>query len=537
MGVLLPAHLVGRRLEVLDDPKSTFEQKGVNIGGYIRISTKKDGQLSSIENQKKLLSQWAEVNNYNFVKFYIDVKSGEYACTRDDLNQLREDIRKGKIKGVVTKEISRTSRDIMDILELKREIACHGGFFVSIKENYDSRTDDDEFLLVLHAALAQKERKTTASRVKVTQIIKAKEGKTNVPQPAYGYMLSEDRQHLVVNPETAPVYRFIVERFLEGWGQAKIAKYLNTRGVPSKRGAKWCTNAIKAILTNPVYLGVTIYNATTLRRDPSGKQKRVVRPRQEWIVREHTHQPLITVEEFERIQHIIRCRQEKGAKEWTCDRKYLGSSILRCQECRGKIYGARYPKKVRGKKAKGEYIYLYRCAGTNGRCSPPMKYWNMKRVDRIIMDLFRDIFADREKLMNTVREQADVLDRDGETLLAEREEVRRRLEHLEGALKKQQLAYEEDAITLEEYRQRAAELREEKHRLLEKLEGLNDRLARVGTAVDKLNALCAGISQKLDAVHDMSLSEKIAYVSAAFEAIYLRSDYTVADVVFKEVTR
>lgn len=533
MSDLLPAHLFGRRLEVLADPKQTLDQKGVNIGGYIRISTKKDSQLSSIENQKKLLTQWAEVNRYNLVRFYIDVKSGEFAYTRDDLNQLREDIREGRIKGVVTKEISRTSRDIMDILELKREIACHGGFFISIKENYDSRTDDDEFLLVLHAALAQKERKTTASRVKVTQIVKAKEGKTNVPQPAYGYMLSEDRQHLVVNPETAPIYRFIVEKFLEGWGQAKIAKHLNAQGVPSKRGAKWCTNAVRTILTNPVYLGITIFNTTTLVRDPSGRQKRVVRPREEWIIREGTHQPLITPEEFERIQHVLRQRREKDTKEWTCDRKYLGSSILRCAECGGKIYGARYPKKVKGKKVRGQYIYLYRCAGTNGRCGPPMKYWNMEKVDRIILELFRSIFGDREKLLRAVMEQAEVLDQDGEALAAEREGIRRKLDQLEKALKKQQLAYEEDAITLEEYRQRAAEIREEKHRLLERLDALNERLARADAAVDKLNGLCSRIAQKLERIHELPHAEKTAFVSAAFEAIYLRKDYTVADVIFR----
>ena len=111
------------------------------------------------------------------------------------------DVKNGKIKGVVAKEISRTSRDVMDILELKREIASYGGFFISIKESYDSRKDDDEFLLILHAALAQKERKQTAGRVKLTQMMKAKEGKVNSPNPAYGYMLSEDGQHYVKNPK------------------------------------------------------------------------------------------------------------------------------------------------------------------------------------------------------------------------------------------------------------------------------------------------------------------------------------------------
>jgi site-specific DNA recombinase len=409
---LIPAHLIGRRLVVLPDPKETLAQRNVEVGGYIRISTKKDSQLTSIENQQKLIAQWAEVNKYRLLRFYVDVKSGEYIYLRNEINQLLEDMRRGKIKGIVSKEISRTGRDIMDILELKRQITSYGGFFISIKEGYDSRTDDDEFLLVLHGALAQKERQTTANRVKVTQIIKAREGKTNVPHPAFGYMLGKDRQHLAVNPETAPVYRLIVAKFLEGWGQLKIAKYLNASGIPSKRGRQWGNNAIKTILSNPVYLGVTIYNTTTLIRDPSGRQKRVMRPREDWIVRERTHEPLITEEEFAMIQQLMSKRREQGAKEWTCDRKYLGSSILRCTECGGKIYGSRYPKKANRQKNKEQYYYRYCCQGRNGQCSYPMKYWEMGSTDRLIMELFRGIFADRQKLLETIKGQTDFFQED-----------------------------------------------------------------------------------------------------------------------------
>jgi len=80
-------------------------------------------------------------------------------------------------------------------------------------------------------------------------------------------------------------------------------------------------------------LGITIYNTTTLIRDADGRQKRVVRPREEWVIRENTHEPLITEQEFEMIQNIINERKQKDVKEWTCDRRYLGSSILRCSEC------------------------------------------------------------------------------------------------------------------------------------------------------------------------------------------------------------
>lgn len=531
---LVPPHVASQHFDVLQDPKDTLEQKNLPIGGYIRISTKKDSQLSSIENQKKLLTEWAEVSNYNLVRFYIDIKSGEFTYLRNEIIQMIDDIRQQKIRGVVCKELSRTSRDIMDILELKREIASYGGFLISIKEGYDSRTDDDEFLLVLHGALAQKERKTTAGRVKVTQILKAKEGKTNVPQPAYGYMLSEDKQHLVVNPETAPIYRFIVERFLDGWGQLKIAKYLNQKGVPAKHGGKWHTNAIRTILTNPVYLGVTIYNTTTLVRTPSGKQKRVVRPRDEWIIRENTHEPLITREEFERIQAIIKERKEQDKKEWSCDRKYLGSSILRCSECGGKIFGTRFPKKRSGEKIPGAYYYRYICQNRLGTCTPPMKIWDMERVDRLIMDLVASLFSDKVKLMQAVRAQMDVMSNDD---VAEYEEERRdvqeRIQRVEKAIKKQQMAFEEDAITLDEYRERMLELRRERQLLEQKLAYLDEKLRRSDTALDRINRVYEKIVEKLNNIHDLPYEEKIELVTATFESIYLDSNYNITDVVFK----
>ena len=77
-------------------------------------------------------------------------------------------------------------------------------------------------------------------------MIKAREGKTNVASPAYGYMLSEDKQYLVINPETAPIYQLIVDKYLDGWGQLKICKYLNAKGIKTKRGKEiWSTNSIR----------------------------------------------------------------------------------------------------------------------------------------------------------------------------------------------------------------------------------------------------------------------------------------------------
>lgn len=526
----IPPHITGQNYPSHQDVKRTLNEKGLPIGGYIRISTRKDSQKSSVENQQKLLKQWAEVHGYRLVRIYTDVKSGQYTYLRSEINQMFADAEAAIIKGVVAKEIARTSRDVTDIISIKRTLSDCGVFFISIKENYDSRTDDDEFLLVLHGALAQKERKTTSSRVKVTQLIKAKEGKTNVPLPAFGYMLSQNRQYLVVNPETAPVYRQITEKFLAGWGQLKIAKWLNKQGIPTRRGGQWSTNAIRTILANPVYLGVTIYNVTTLLRDSRGRQKRVVRPGEEWVVRENTHQPLITEEDFSRIQALIKQKKEKYSREWSCDRKYLGSSILRCAVCKGKIYGFKLKPKRKGKESAPRYNY--RCLGMNGKCTGKIKHWNMKDMDNIILNFIKSFFANKEKVLNTLKRNRDLFANDPGDLIRKRDELQIKMGRNRAAVSKQQLAYEQNIIIIDEYKERILELREEKRVIQRQIDELNFKLEQTNSAECVINELFGIINNYIDNIAGLPLEEKFNLVGH-FSEIYINERGEITDFRFR----
>jgi DNA invertase Pin-like site-specific DNA recombinase len=525
----VPPHISGRNYLEYKDVKKTLEEKELPIGGYVRISTQKEAQKTSIENQKKLLEQWAELKGHQLVRVYIDVKTGEYTYLRSEIKQMFKDARAGKIKGIVSKEIARTSRDVMDIITIKRTLFDYGAFFISIKENYDSRTDDDEFLLILHGGLAQKERKTTSSRVKVTQLMKAKEGKTNVPLPAFGYMLSEDRQRLVVNPETAPIYKKIVEKFLSGWGQLKIAKWLNEQQIPTRRGRKWSTNSIRTILSNPVYLGITIYNATTLVRDSKGRQKRVIRPKEEWIVKENTHESLLTEEEFNKIQEIILQRREKFRHEWSCDKKYLGSSILRCAACGGKIYGTALRRK--GKNT-GKVYYKYRCLGINGKCNGKTRYWDMEKINNTLLFYIASIFRDRGKLLKFIKRNIDLITGDLNHLLIERDALKARLDQVKEAVRKQQLAFEQDVITLEEYRSRIRELREEREMLNTKLGNINFRLEKVDSVDERINNVFKKVNSYIDNIRDITLEEKFQLIHH-FSHIYINERGNIVDVKFR----
>lgn len=529
----MPPLVLGNKLEQYTSIKDSIDVKGLKIGGYIRISTKKDSQRTSVEFQKKYLSEWADINGYEIYDFYIDVKSGAYTHLRNDMKRMKNDVASGKIKGIVCKEISRTSRDIMDILELKRGLADKGAFFISIKENYDSREDDDEFLLIIHAGLAQKERKTTSSRVKITQMIKAREGKTNVASPAFGYMLSEDKQYLVIDPETGPVYRLIVDKYLDGWGQLKICKYLNAKGIKTKRGKKiWSTNSIKTIITNPVYLGISIYNVTTAVRDSTGKRKLMVRPREEWIIKENTHEPLITKEKFERIQAMVQERKERDTKEWSCTKKYLLSGFLYCDSCKGKLFGSKISKNSAKKIPKEErtnedYYFYYADQHRNGPCSSKVQFYRMEEVDNKVMDIIKDFFVNRDVVVDKIRNKRYLYDVRLEKARVEREKEESKLDAVQIAIKRQQEAYENEVINLDEYKLRMAELREKRLFHQRKLQTLNVRLENVDSVEKQFNSIRDKVMGYIEKLNDLPYDIKEELVRKVFKKIYIKDNYTL----------
>ncbi|WP_170291677.1 recombinase family protein [Heliobacterium mobile] len=518
--------------EILTDIKSTLNMPNLSVGGYIRVSTAKEGQKTSIENQEKYIREWCEVNGYQLHQVYIDVKSGQFARLRSDLHKMLTDIEEKKICGIVTKEIARSSRDVMDTLELKRNLSDQGAFLISIRENYDSRTDDDEFLLIIHAALAQKERKTTSSRVKVTQMLKAKEGRGNVPPP-YGYRYGEDGRYLP-DPLEAPVYHKMVENFLNGrYGRLKIAKELNRENTPGPRGGKWCPSSVKFILENPVYLGIMIYNTTTLIRTAGGERKRVIRPQEEWVVVHEAHPPLITKEDFDRVQDLIQRRRAKDNRDqWSFEKKYLLSGRIYCGVCGGRMHGSYFRQryKVKSEEEKECFLYRYVCQGKNGRCDRPMKYYKMQIIDQMILDEITKVL---HKLINPeeagryVQRHKDLFHKNLSKERKEREHLKVRIDKNKKAMLLQQVAYEEEAIDLEEYKMRLAKLREEKDQLAQKLERLNQKMAATDSAEETVQAITHHIVRSLGNIGHLSGDRKRSLIDLMISRVVVYPQHQI----------
>ena len=138
---------------------------------------------------------------------------------------------------------------------------------------------------------------------------KIKKGEWNGKSP-YGYDLVNS--HLVINEEEANIIRLVYDLYLtKSWGFEKICNYLNSEQTQKPRKSKhWSKTSIHCFLKNPVYTGVTIYN----RRAPvrSGKKYNL---ESQWLVVENTHIPIISKEDFDKINEEL-CENATEANKY-----------------------------------------------------------------------------------------------------------------------------------------------------------------------------------------------------------------------------
>ncbi len=297
------------------------------IAGYYRLSMEDDVKLesNSITNQrllvKKYVSQDRELCRYEFCEFYDDGYSGT-TMNRPGLQEMLERIKRNEIQVVIVKDISRFSRDYIELGTFMEQIFPFMGVrFIAITDRYDSkdyidRTTDMD--IAFKSLLADFYCKDVSAKVKSSLEAKRKQGKYSTGLAPFGYGKDEkDPYKLVVVPEEAEIVRYIFQLSVLGYNLTQICKKLNDDGVMTpleyknlrkkqnrkelrKQHKFWQAGTVRAILTNESYIGSMVYDKTEQAVVGSGKRK--VKPKEEWKVFEKHHEPIVDKEIFDAVQ-------------------------------------------------------------------------------------------------------------------------------------------------------------------------------------------------------------------------------------------
>lgn len=319
-----------------------------NTAIYLRLS-RDDGtekESESIQNQKAFLTQYVIKNGFNLIDIYIDDGWSGTNFDRPDFQRLLVDIENGRINCVITKDLSRLGRDyIMTGHYLERYFPQHNVRYIAVNDGIDTfennvNNDMTPFKAVFNDMYA----KDISKKVRTALTTKKENGLFIGSVPPYGYKKDPlNKGHLIVDEETAIIVKRIFSMYLSGATKLGIANQLSLEHIPTPSASKnltatqrvnkgvWNENIIHLILSNPTYIGNLAQNKS---RKINYKIKEKVRlPKDEWIVIENTHEPIITKEDFKMVQELMKKRTYSPRK----GKPHLLSGMIFCSDCHGRM--------------------------------------------------------------------------------------------------------------------------------------------------------------------------------------------------------
>ena len=221
-------------------PPRPATPRRLRVAGYARVSTEHERQLSSIAAQVSYYSHLIQSTpGWDYAGVFIDEGiTGTSTVRREGFQTMMAAARSGDIDMILTKSISRLTRNTVDLLDAVRELKILGVSVRFEREQIDTATADGELLLTLLASFAQEESRSMSKNVKWGIRKKYADGLIHSRQP-YGYQY--------VGSDLA-----IIET------EAKIISQLNAEGVKPRRGAKFRGKTIRKWLENEIYTGRVI---------------------------------------------------------------------------------------------------------------------------------------------------------------------------------------------------------------------------------------------------------------------------------------
>ena len=284
--------------------------KPLRVAAYARVSSGKDAMLHSLAAQVDHYSTYIRHHHgWEYVGVYADEAKTGTRDSRENFQRMLTDCRAGKIDHIITKSISRFSRNTVTLLETVRELKELGISVYFEEQSIDTATADGELMLSILASYAQEESLSASENQKWRVKRNFEEG-----IPWRFFMLGYRRENgkLTVIPEEAEIVRSIFDDYLAGKGVTAIAKRLNESGYATQSGCVFHKSAVERILRNYAYTGNLLLQ-TKFRENHLTK---VTRKNQGELPRYHatdTHEAIIPPETFNAVQAEIRRRKEKYA--------------------------------------------------------------------------------------------------------------------------------------------------------------------------------------------------------------------------------
>lgn len=404
---------------MLGQGKSIYDLP-LRVTFYARVSTDRYEQLNSLENQVTYFSNFIkEQENWTFVDGYVDEGiSGTSVKKREDFLRMVDDAKKKKFDLILTKEISRFSRNTLDSIKYTQELLSNGVGVHFLSDNINTFQPDSELRLTIMSSIAQEEIRKLSERVRFGYKRSVEKGIVPGSNNIYGY--TKNKGKLVIDEEQAKFIRLIFETYVsENIGVHRLGfKLFDEYGVTNYSGKPIAGTVIKNIIRNPKYKGYFCAHKETTVDYHDRKRKRF--KRDEWIVYKdnETCPPIVSEELWDKANEILDARSKKHDQINKNNKynKFPFSGLMHCYFDGATFVRGTYQigKGDRSRRRKFWACNNYRIHGkkkTEGCNSPVLYYEELVEVCKKILNMILvcqdDLISEINDMISDIRTKKD----------------------------------------------------------------------------------------------------------------------------------
>ena len=421
--------MAGRK-SMYSSNENIVSKKIWSVALYIRLSQEDadngtDKQESnSVTSQKTLLNEFIEEHDDLIVyDTYIDDGFTGTDFNRPSFQRLLEDMKSGNINCVIVKDLSRLGRNYIEVGNyIEQVFPLFNIRFIAINDSVDSfknPASTNTILVPFKNLINDEYCRDTSIKIRTSLNGKKKKGEFIGAFPSYGYIKDpKDKHKLIIDEVAADIVKKIFNwNVNEGLGKIAICHRLNDLGVLNPTGHKkieleqnynnygiqdntytWTPSTVRNILNNEVYIGNTVQGK---RRTKSYKVHKVEAvPKEEWVRVEHTHEPIIDKETFEKAYELSRrdTKVSQKTKELS-----VWAGFLKCADCKRAMN-----KKSSTNKSGSKYEYYicstYRKKSNNLCTKHSIKVENLEKAVLKAINLHIDLLIDTEEIVKQINE-------------------------------------------------------------------------------------------------------------------------------------
>ena len=462
---------------------------------YIRLS-REDGdsrESYSVTSQREILTQYLkqhpDIEQYDI---YIDDGYSGTNFDRPGFRRMMDDVYAGNVNCVIVKDLSRFGRNYTETGKYLDDIFIRFKIrFIALNNGYDSFAGNMNSATqcvtlgvtnVINESLAA----TTSVNIRGTLDASRKKGEFIGSFACYGYKKDpNDRHKLIIDEEPAEVVRMIFNMFIEGKSVIGITRELNRLGIMNPTDYKhsqglnyransnigdkgvWCDQTVRRILKNEMYIGNMVQGKNT---NMSYKIKKCVAvPKEDWIIVEGTHEPIIDKELFYKAQGLFNSNTKiiKGTNEID---KFAG--LVKCADCH----------RAMGKKTNafdyGTYVY-YRCVTatkiSKDACTThSIRYDKLEEAVYITLRTLINMALDIERFVYEVEQKAEKQQRIN-LYQRTKDQFAGEIEKLKKHAMSLYPDWKEGILSKEEYTSLKADINEKIEALEQKIKGVEEK--------------------------------------------------------------